>query len=330
MFSLQGKRVLYFAPRFFGYHTDIAEEFIRRGALLDMLPDRAFDSPLMTAITKVRRDWVIPATNKIYREKIQSFGRDHYDMVFVVNGQTLSKQILQEIKTLYPAAKFVLYMWDAVKNRQSVIENLEYFGYCFTFDWEDADRYNMVFRPLFFSKGFEGNKKTSVLYDISFVGTAHTDRYGLVKSVSSSLSSEVRQYWYLYLQAPWVFYYYKLTNPVFRKANRAEFKFKPMTKEEVQNIFFASKAILDVEHPGQNGLTIRTIETLGSSKKLVTTNRKIKNYDFYLSDNICVIDRKNPSIPENFFSSEYAPVSPNIYFKYSLEGWLDEILQYCN
>jgi hypothetical protein len=327
--SLQGKRVLYFAPKFFGYDSVIAEEFIRRGALLDMLPDRVFDSPLMTGITKLRRNWVIPAANKFYRNKIECFARERYDMVFVVNGQTLSKEILQELRIQYPSATFVLYMWDAIKNRQSTIDNLDCFDACFTFDMEDSEHYKMIFRPLFFSKGFEKQSANSYLYNISFVGTAHTDRYKLVKSVTSNLPSGIKHYWYLYLQAPWVFYYYKLVNPAYQSARRSEFMFKPILKEEVQNIFFTSQAILDIEHPGQKGLTIRTIETLGSSKKLITTNEKIREYDFFSADNICVIDRKKPLIAKNFFSTDYSSVTPNIYRKYSLAGWLDEILSHC-
>lgn len=329
MVSLQGKRVLYFAPKFFGYDSVIAEEFIRRGALLDMLPDRVFDSPLMTGVTKLRRNWVIPAANKFYRDKIGGFARKHYDMVFVVNGQTLSKEILQELRVQYPAATFVLYMWDAIKNRRSAIDNLNCFDACFTFDLEDAEYYKMIFRPLFFSKGFEKKSTNAYLYNISFVGTAHTDRYKLVKSVTSQLPAEIKHYWYLYLQAPWVFYYYKLVNPAYQQAQRSEFIFHPLTNEDVQNIFFASQSILDVEHPGQKGLTIRTIETLGSSKKLITTNEKIREYDFFSAENICVIDRKKPVITRDFFASDYSPVPPDIYRKYSLAGWLDEILLHC-
>jgi hypothetical protein len=328
LFSVEGKQVLYFAPRFFGYHTDIAEEFLRRGAVLDSLPDRVFDSPLMTGVTKLRRSWVIPAANKFYRDSIQSLGKKQYDLVFVVNGQTLSREFLQELRSSYPTAKFVLYMWDAVKNRQSVKENLNLFDFCFTFDLEDAENYKMIFRPLFFSKGFEENKDSEILYDISFVGTAHTDRYEIVKAVAAVLPEEMRQFWYLYLQAPWVFYYYKLTNPGFKNAVNSEFHFKPMTKEAVQSIFFASKSILDIEHPEQNGLTIRTIETLGSSKKLITTNKKISQYDFFSTDNICIIDRNRPQIPAKFFSTAYKTISPEIYAKYSLKGWLDEIFHY--
>jgi len=327
--SLKGKHILYFAPKFFGYEADIAQELLRRGALLDILPDRIFDSPLMTAVTKLKRNWVIFFANRIYRKKIKAFARTNYDMLFVVNGQTLSKEILDELRVQHPKAEFVLYMWDSIKNRPSAIENLNCFDVCFTFDPEDAEQFAMRFRPLFFSKGFERNGEVDNQYDVSFVGTAHSDRYEVVKAVSMQLPATIKPYWYLFLQAPWVYYYYKLTNASFKYAKKNDFQFKPIGKVELQRIFFSSRIILDIEHPKQTGLTMRTFETLGNAKKLITTNSKVHEYDFFSAENICVIDRYNPIVPSSFFISNYVSLPPAIYQKYSLEGWLDEILSYC-
>jgi hypothetical protein len=89
------------------------------------------------------------------------------------------------------------------------------------------------------------------------------------------------------------------------------------------------KAILDIEHPNQRGLTMRTFETMGAQKKLVTTNALIAEYDFFDTSNICILDRKNPKIPKDFLESPLVPLAPDIYRRYSIEGWLDEITQNC-
>ena len=67
---------------------------------------------------------------------------------------------------------------------------------------------------------------------------------------------------------------------------------------------------------------MRTIETLGAGKKIITTNNEIKHYDIFNEYNICVIDRENPDIPDVFLSSDYKAMDENILKKYSLEGWL--------
>ena len=61
-----------------------------------------------------------------------------------------------------------------------------------------------------------------------------------------------------------------------------------MSQEEIISLISKSKAILDINHPSQVGLTMRTFETLGANKKLITTNENIKIYDFFDKENIDV------------------------------------------
>jgi len=56
-----------------------------------------------------------------------------------------------------------------------------------------------------------------------------------------------------------------------------------------------SKAVIDIEHPDQKGLTMRTMEMLGTP------------------ENICIIDRKNPEVPQDFFENEYKVLPVEIY-----------------
>lgn len=95
--------------------------------------------------------------------------------------------------------------------------------------------------------------------------------------------------------------------------------------EEVNAVINVLLSIRSTTGQAQNGLTMRTIEALGSFKKLVTTNREIMDYDFYSANNVCVMDRKNPRVPKSFFASDYSTIAQDTYYKYSLEGWLDEI-----
>ena len=62
-------------------------------------------------------------------------------------------------------------------------------------------------------------------------------------------------------------------------------------------------------------------------RKFITTNKDIVNYDFYNSNNILVIDRKNPIIDFDFLMTPYEELDENIYYKYSLENWILEVLK---
>jgi len=329
MIVLAGKRVLLVAPRFFGYERDIKDELVKQGATVDWLPDRPFDTPAMSALTKLSPRLVIPAANRLYESLLEDFGATHYDLILVINGQTLSKHILRRLRGAYPTALFLLYMWDSVANRPHVCANLSLFDRIYTFDPEDAACYQMRLRPLFYGHGFNATKPidSPARYKISFVGTAHTDRFAVVDKLRTNLPEKISAFWYLYLQAPWVMHYYRLTRANMSHARLEDFNFAPLEKKIVESVFTDSYSILDIEHPKQVGLTMRTFETLGANKKLVTTNAGVLEYDFFSAENICVIDRVSPSIPKNFFDMPFIPLSDSIRQRYSITGWLTELLE---
>jgi hypothetical protein len=66
---------------------------------------------------------------------------------------------------------------------------------------------------------------------------------------------------------------------------------------------------------------------LGASKKLVTTNTNIVEYDFFNPQNIAVINRDTPKIDASFFKTDFAEVDDNIRERYSIRGWLLEIFK---
>lgn len=324
--GLSGRHVLFLAPRFFGYDIDIAQELRGRGAIVDVLVDRPFDTPMMKAITRFRPELVLGAASRVYRRKLEEFGRSGYDIVFVINGQTLAEPMLRELKAAYPRAKFVLYMWDSFRNRPGALENLKYFDDCLSFDRDSANTFGLRFRPLFFSRDFQSTECGDVMHHLSFVGTAHTDRYAIVRRIADRLPDRVRFYRYLYLQAPWVYHVLRSTSSHFRGARREDFRFVPLDRAAVRRAFFESRAVLDIEHPRQSGLTIRTLETLGAGRKLVTTNARVSEYDFYRADNVRVIQRSSAEVPVDFLDEPYVPLAPHIYRKYSLAGWMDEVI----
>ena len=131
-------------------------------------------------------------------------------------------------------------------------------------------------------------------------------------------------YFYLYLQAKWVYFVYKIFDNSFKNASIGLFKYKPIANEKFLEVYSKSSCILDIEHPNQRGLTMRTIETIGAKKKLITTNINIKKYDIYC-ENILIVDRNNPIIPSSFLTAEFKNYSDEIYQKYSLTGWITEV-----
>jgi len=327
MIHIENKNILLIAPRFFGYEIEIANELRQQGASVDLLPDRPFNSPLMKAITRIRRELILAYANSYYKAALRGFGRESYDLILIIQGEAISIELLKSMRIMYPKAQFVLYMWDSFKNKKALISNIKYFDKSFTFDWDDAKQYGMTFRPLFFINGFHGNSPFKNEYDVSFIGTAHSDRYRIVAALSQQLPTSIKFHKYLFLQAPWLFWLYKIFNSSFRSATISEFKFQALDALEVQRVFAVSRCVLDIEHPKQQGLTMRTLEALGSKKKFITTNKNIVNYDFFNEKNILVIDRNNiQPIPMSFFVEDFVDVPDEVISKYSIQGWIRDVI----
>lgn len=327
--DLDGKTILLSAPKFFGYEVEIAEELRRRGAKVDFLADRPFRSPMMHLLARFWRSLILFLTDRYYRKQLKTFGTSQYDYILVVNGQTLSHRFLGEVKAAHPSATFLFYLWDSLENRASALLLLPLFDRASCFEPDAAKRHGLRFRPLFYCPAFDrrrsGDKEEESKYEISFLGTAHTDRYAIVSRLDRQLPSNIPRFWFLYLQAKWVLFAYRLLNSGFRGARQSDFSFSSMDRATSSKIFWQSKAILDIEHPRQVGLTMRTFETLGARKKLVTTNAGIASYAFHDPRNVCVIDRANPLVPTAFLETAQAPISEATLARYSLAGWVDEI-----
>ncbi|WP_461671168.1 hypothetical protein, partial [Mycobacterium tuberculosis] len=209
---------------------------------------------------------------------------------------------------MFKEAKFCLYLWDSIDNIPSIKGKFKYFDRILSFDRIDTQKYeNIIHRPLFYLdefrrvsevKHFENHK-----IDLAFFGTIHSDRYAIIKNIKKSCEDlKMSFYSYQYLQSEFIYFFYKMYKKEFRGTKKNDFSYQKMSTREISIMVDESKVILDIQHPNQTGLTMRTIEMIGMSKKIITTNQDIVNYDFYDSRNIAVIDRDNVNIPQYFFN----------------------------
>ena len=98
-----------------------------------------------------------------------------------------------------------------------------------------------------------------------------------------------------------------------------------ITKEEVDRVSSKTRCVIDINHPKQTGLTMRTIEMLGMQRKIATTNVNVQNYDFYRPENQILLDRKNISISKEMIISKYMKIEDEILEKYSIDYWAKEL-----
>lgn len=330
MCNLVEKKILLICPCFFGYEREIERELTKLGACVDFYDERPFKSSVLKILNRLNFKFVInKEVNKYYSGILKRAEEEDYDYLFVIAPETMTSDFLIELKLKSDKIKTILYLWDSIENKKNASNIMEYFDKVFTFDRFDSkvnDR--MVFLPLFYVEAYsnDGNVRNNNAYNLAFIGTAHSGRFNVVKAISRNVSIEnTRHFLFFFSPSKLVFFLKKILTNELNGLSIKDISFKAMTSSDVYSILANSNIVIDIEHPNQNGLTMRTIEMLGMQKKLITTNKNVIDYDFYHSSNILVVDRDDPHIPADFLETSYQPVDEAIRHKYCITAWLTKI-----
>lgn len=331
MLPLENKKILYIGVSTFNYEKEIKRGLEKLGAKVDYYDERPANNFLTKTLLRLKLHKLVQ--NKIkshYNKIIDEIKNKSYDFVFIIKLETIDSKILNMIKTVQKEALFILYLWDSIKNLHRKEKLLPFFDRAFSFDRLDVNKYKeFTFLPLFYIPIYDNPSddaeiKTKV--DLCFIGTGHTDRYHIVKKLKDNANIKKHTFYsFLFLQSKLIFWLKKVFDPKMKEANISDFSFSTMDQAQVLGNILNANVIIDIENKNQTGLTMRTIEMLGCRKKMATTNKDIKNYDFYDRNNIYIFDRSNPYIASSFIRSPYRSLDKTIYQKYSLENWLKTI-----
>lgn len=328
MSDLSTRRILLLSPVFFGYEQRMADHFRSRGASVDWIDDRASNHSLFKISVRLNLPGSGLAARRHFRRAFQGLEEGGYTDVVLVNPESCGLPMVRRLRQLLPRARFALYMWDSFENRQYLSPEalLSQFDKTLTFDDDDAKRYGMHFRPLFFCEAPPPQPVTP-RFAFSFIGTMHTDRYRILRALERQVSAYgLASFTYPYLPSRVLYWSYRATRPEYRSTRPGDFKYTPLRYEQALEITSASMAAVDIEHPRQRGLTIRTFEVLAAGKKLLTTNARVRGYDFYSTERIAVLDRRAPRVDRAFFEEPPPPLDPRQQARYSIRAWADEVL----
>lgn len=312
---LNGKKVLFLGIGFYDYDESIKETLTELGAEVDYYTELPNSFRLRIA-QKLGKSFVDSIVITRHKYLLSSCSND-YDYIFIIKGYTLNKEFLLSLKSLNPKAKTILYQWDSLRRLNNFQEIKPFFDKIYSFDRVDCEENDeLYFLPLFYRQRLTEQIK-EFDFDISFIGWYHSDRFRIVKKINDYMTkNNLRQKFYI---STGLITFFKLKDPII--------KLKALKYNDYLDIVRRSRVVLDISHPDQTGLTMRTIELLASGKKIITTNSDIVNYDFYNKDNILVIDRENPIIDKSFIFSECNSNNVEFINRYSIESWLGEIFK---
>jgi hypothetical protein len=252
---------------------------------------------------------------------LEGFNNTQFDDVFVIKGDALRDDFMVGLRQRNPGARFIQYHWDSVKRVPNAMQMAAHFDRVYSFDRFDCEaNAKFRFRPLFYrGDQIARRNEAKVKYDLLFVGWLHADRLARIMELEKLLKfGGKRTYFFLFTGLR------TYLNAWFKGA-ASNLSIRKMPYADVEALMLSAKCILDISHPDQTGLTIRTIETLGKNRKLVTTNADILNYDFFNPSNILLSPMLDVEEILRFLEKPFEPVPASLVEKYSIGSWINEI-----
>ncbi|CAM4120637.1 hypothetical protein FLAN108750_11510 [Flavobacterium antarcticum] len=241
--------------------------------------------------------------------KLEEFG-EKQDVILTLKGDFIDPKSLLAFKKY--TQKSIGFFNDNVKRYPKIKTVLHCFDVVYSFEKEDCAKFNLPFATNWIYN--EQNDIQKIEYNV-FNITSKDKRLPLLEKIATALKSNGISYKIMVFDK----------KSKVQESNLTFIKTK-YSLDKVSQLIAKSQTLLDINRPGQSGLSFRIFESLGLEKKLITTNKDVRNYDFYNPKNILIIDETNPQISKDFFESDYEKIPENIYYKYTMDGWIDHVI----
>lgn len=283
-----------------------------------------YDNLLVDNIFK-NNNWNNDTILKILRKLKMKFTRYYYgdwykvlskyQKVIVMDVALLTDyNLLSNIRKKSPKVEIYLYSWNIVKNvdvykklRKATDKSNVNF-YCY--DRGNCSKYNMFFNTIMYDETLKiSNSRTE--YDTLFLG--------FLKDKKEKLMNLYTAFKEMGLNSKIVIIDYE------NKNNDLPFDTLRQYVDYYQYLGMVgqSRSILDITQEGQDGFSMRVMESIFFNKKLLTTNKSIVKADFYNENNILVINLDNINLAEvyRFFEKPFIDYPEKVRKYYSIEEW---------
>ena len=320
--SIESDNYLFIGPQFNSYHEAITQSLIEKGNVVKFVPEKK-TGMMFDLLFKYLPLLHYKLQKYLLVKRIKSLGVGDFTHLFIIRGEFVDSEVINQLKARYNFLHFVSYQWDSVLNNKMALTHKQQGFDIFSFDRKDCSKYSFTYLPLFYI--YEQTKVISnnVIYDLSFVGVYSDARLDIFSKLLTQLKMKNIKYKVMFKISPMLFLYKYCSNPTFRNIDFSYFTFFSIKYNDVLVLMNQSKAILDICHASQSGLTMRSIESIGLNKKLITNNAIITQEPFF-TESMVYVFQDNTINDLSFINTK----SCSYYNKndYSLTNWLDKML----
>ena len=305
---------------FWNYDEHIVTELRRKGIDANHInigayQHKNFPARVQNTISKIvlKRNLKNEYRQEMILDQLKKLGKQ--DQILVINPELIERKYHEVIKEY--TRKYIAYLYDSLA-RCPAEHLFDLFDEIFSFDKNDAERYhfqqitNYNYLP-------EAELNKNPMFDMVYVAS-YDKRIQILFKLTKKLDT-------LGLS-----YYAKIVGKKAWKEHlnvdsrrTVFFTRRRLAHKDVPEFYGTGKVLLDLIRDNQSGLSFRIFEAMALKKKIITDNQTVKEYDFYNPNNILVLNDDMSNVEKSFFETAYQELDPEVYRKYTVEAWVENV-----
>ncbi len=343
---MDGKKVLLIAPDWMGLHNDIIEGLKSLSYEVDYIPEKRYPYDPFYSLYKRRKS----KSTEAFLSEIELYWKEilakpefssAYDFLLVVDGQAIHPCLFEILSERNPHIKKVNYLFDRIEGVYAFDINFNYFDSIYTFDPSDSKKFNLNFMQIYWVPILSSCKKE---YKIFGFGTYSKFRYNVFSQLEHIFSdvpgdkfikvynANVRNK-YIHELINYIRFFLRMERNIsLKELNSGLVVSDTIPTGQFREIIASSDVVVDTSAPYQDGITARFMWALGAEKRIITTNKSVRNYSFFSKEQIFVLDldRINEQKNELLSFVEGTYVMPDsirsLVNEYRIDNWIRTLL----
>ncbi|MFP3598996.1 hypothetical protein [Chryseobacterium sp. SIMBA_029] len=260
-----------------------------------------------------RQDFILESLEKIGRQ----------DQILVINPEAIEERIHQKIREY--TDRNIAYLYDSVA-RNPVKHLLHYFDTVFSFDDEDVKNFGFEKITNYNYLEYLPAAKQNPKLDLFYITSHDKKRLSVLNTLINKLEPLNIKFEVITAgKKSWKNQLIQIFDT--KNIEILKFRTKNIPHHSLPYYYKNTKVILDLMRCNQTGLSFRIFEAMALEKKIIADNPAIKNYDFYNPENILILNEDFNNIEKDFFEKPYEKLPDEVYYKYTLDNWVNTIFK---
>lgn len=328
---MEKKRFLLLAPTAFGLHDLIVNNLEYLG--FDVVSIQSDGYPFRyRSIYERLYNWFRKTffNDRSYKEKLRS-RRQHelqhnilkehsaFDYGLVIRADLFPEDLIKACRLC--ADKLISFHFDGISRNVEVLHYAHYFDRFYVFEEEDVTRYptyNLQYSPNFYFDYPESIGLDSIeRYEVYYVSTFHESRVQQLVKLYHYLQSFFERVRFVVVCQP-------QNVPLASQyvGQKMELTIHGVSFDAQLQHIATSQVIIDLVITEHRGFSFRILEGIKYGKKVITSNPRVREADFYHPNNYFILTEDNWEEIEAFLQLPFVPLHPVVRERYSFTHWL--------